>query len=54
MLQAAEAIDLDKSGMFTKVPGCYITSLYYTGFSLMMMKRYAQLPRPGARRFPVV
>ena len=38
-LKATDAIDLDKSGMFTKVTVCYITTLYYTGFSLMMQKR---------------
>jgi translation initiation factor 3 subunit L len=38
-LKAVEPIDMDKSGMFTKVPGCYITTLYYTGFGQMMMKR---------------
>jgi TolA-binding protein len=35
-VQAADSVN---SGMFTKVPGCYITTLYYTGFSLMMSKR---------------
>mmetsp|Transcript_15454 Transcript_15454/g.21320 ORF Transcript_15454/g.21320 Transcript_15454/m.21320 type:complete len:522 (-) Transcript_15454:322-1887(-) len=44
-LKASSPIDLDKSGMFTKVPGCYITSLYYTGFSLMVMKRYVDAVR---------
>lgn len=44
-LKATDAIDLDKSGMFTKVTGCYITTLYYTGFSLMMQKRYVDAVR---------
>lgn len=44
-VKAVEHIDLDKLGMFTKVPGCYITTLYYTGFALMMQKRYCDANR---------
>jgi hypothetical protein len=43
-LKAVEPIDMEKSGMFTKVPNCYITTLYYTGFGQMMMKRYPRFP----------
>jgi len=44
-LLTLEAADSVNSGMFTKVPGCYITTLYYTGFSLMMSKRYVDAVR---------
>jgi translation initiation factor 3 subunit L len=44
-VKAVEPIDLDKSGMFTKVPGCYITTLYYIGFALMMQSRYCDANR---------
>jgi translation initiation factor 3 subunit L len=44
-LKAVEPIDMEKSGMFTKVPNCYITTLYYTGFGQMMMKRHVEACR---------
>mmetsp|Transcript_32450 Transcript_32450/g.39280 ORF Transcript_32450/g.39280 Transcript_32450/m.39280 type:complete len:525 (-) Transcript_32450:495-2069(-) len=39
-LKAIDPIDLDKPGMFTKTSGCYITTLYYVGFSYLQLRRY--------------
>lgn len=44
-LAALDAIDLDKPGMFTKVPHAYISKSYYVGFSYFMSKRYTDATR---------
>lgn len=39
-LKAIDSIDLDKPGLFTKVTPCYISTMYYVGFSYLMTHRY--------------
>ncbi|XP_064619382.1 eukaryotic translation initiation factor 3 subunit L-like [Lineus longissimus] len=39
-LKALENIDFNKKNMYSRVPGCQITTYYYVGFAYMMMRRY--------------
>ncbi len=44
-LRALDAIDLDKQGLFTKVSGAHVTTLYYVGFAYLMARRYTDAIR---------
>ena len=44
-LRALDRVDLDRPGLFTKVPGCHITTLYYVSFSYLSMRRYTDAIR---------
>ena len=44
-LGALDAIDLDQPGLFTKVPGAHVTTLYYVGFAYLMARRYTDAIR---------
>ncbi|XP_067950431.1 eukaryotic translation initiation factor 3 subunit L-like [Watersipora subatra] len=39
-LKVLESIDLNKKTLYSRVPGCQITTYYYVGFVYMMMRRY--------------
>ncbi|XP_074647288.1 eukaryotic translation initiation factor 3 subunit L-like [Tubulanus polymorphus] len=39
-LKVLENIDFNKKNMYSRVPGCQITTYYYVGFAYMMMRRY--------------
>merc|ERR1712110_891795 len=38
-------IELNKKSLYSRVPGCQITTYYYVGFAYMMMRRYADAIR---------
>ena len=40
-----ENIELNKKSLYSRVPGCQITTYYYVGFAYMMMRRYADAIR---------
>jgi translation initiation factor 3 subunit L len=44
-LRALDPIDLDKPGLFTKVSGAHVTTLYYVGFAYLMARRYTDAIR---------
>lgn len=44
-LRAIDPVALDKPGMFTKVPGSHVNTLYYVGFCYLMMRRYTDAIR---------
>jgi len=39
-LKVLESIDFNKKNLYSRVPGCQITTYYYVGFVYMMMRRY--------------
>ena len=39
-LRVMEHIELDKKGLYSRVPACQVTVFYYVSFSYMMMGRY--------------
>merc|ERR1719422_1656206 len=39
-LKVLENIDFNKKSLYSRVPGCQITTLYYVGFAYLMMRRY--------------
>ena len=43
--QVLENIELNKKSLYSRVPGCQITTYYYVGFAYMMMRRYADAIR---------
>ncbi|XP_040564663.1 eukaryotic translation initiation factor 3 subunit L [Lepeophtheirus salmonis] len=44
-IKVLENIDLNQSNLYSRVPGCQITTFYYVGFAYMMMRRYADAIR---------
>jgi translation initiation factor 3 subunit L len=44
-LRALDPIDLDRPGLFTKVAGAHVTTLYYVGFAYLMARRYTDAIR---------
>lgn len=44
-LRSIEAIDVQKEGLYAKVPGANVTTLYYVGFCYLMMQRYTDAIR---------
>lgn len=44
-LRALDAVELDKPGLFTKVPGAHVTTLYYVGFAYLSSRRYTDAIR---------
>ena len=44
-LAKLDALDLDKPGLFTKVAGAHVTTLYYVGFAYLMSRRYTDAIR---------
>ena len=44
-LKALDHIDLDRDGLFKKIPGAYITTSYHVGFSYFMLGRYTDAIR---------
>merc|ERR1712013_712612 len=41
-IKVLENIELNKKSLYSRVPGCQITTYYYVGFAYMMMRRVAQ------------
>ncbi|GBG84560.1 hypothetical protein CBR_g38842 [Chara braunii] len=41
-LRCLSPIDINQQGVFTRVIGCHITTMYYYGFANMMMRRYVE------------
>jgi len=39
-LRSFENVELNKKGLYSRVPKCQITIFYYVGFAYMMMRRY--------------
>ena len=39
-LRVLENVELNKKGLYSRVPKCQITIYYYVGFCYMMMRRY--------------
>ncbi|XP_078692228.1 eukaryotic translation initiation factor 3 subunit L-like [Branchiostoma floridae x Branchiostoma belcheri] len=39
-IRVLENIDLNKQGLYSRVPSCQISMYYYVGFAYMMMRRY--------------
>jgi len=44
-IKVLENIELNKKSLYSRVPGCQITTYYYVGFAYMMMRRYADAIR---------
>jgi len=44
-IKVLENIELNKKSLYSRVPGCQITTYYYVGFAYMMMRRYADALR---------
>jgi len=44
-VKVLENIELNKKSMYSRVPGCQITTYYYVGFAYLMMRRYADAIR---------
>jgi len=44
-IKVLENIELNKKELYSRVPGCQITTYYYVGFAYMMMRRYADAIR---------
>eukprot|EP00038_Savillea_parva_P006310 m.162909 g.162909 ORF g.162909 m.162909 type:complete len:517 (+) comp12244_c0_seq1:184-1734(+) len=44
-LRVMEHIELDKKGLYSRVPACQVTVFYYVSFSYMMMGRYKDAVR---------
>lgn len=44
-LQAIDPLDLNRNGLFARVPGANATTLYYAGFSYLMLQRYTDAIR---------
>jgi translation initiation factor 3 subunit L len=38
-LKVLEPLDISRPGVFTKVSGCHITTMYYAGFAYLMIRR---------------
>merc|ERR1711878_232192 len=44
-IKVLENIELNKKSLYSRVPGCQITTYYYVGFAYMMMRRYSDAIR---------
>jgi translation initiation factor 3 subunit L len=44
-LDALDAVDLDRDGLFTKIPGAYVATSYHVGFAYFMLGRYTDAIR---------
>merc|ERR1712025_1089009 len=44
-IKVLENIELNKKSLYSRVPGCQITTYYYVGFAYMMMRRYTDAIR---------
>lgn len=44
-LAALDAVDLDKDGLFKKIPGAYVATSYHVGFAYFMLGRYTDAIR---------
>merc|ERR1712241_1059898 len=44
-IKVLENIEMGKKELYSRVPGCQITTYYYVGFAYMMMRRYADAIR---------
>lgn len=41
-LKTLEPVDLNHRTSFSRIPSCHVTTYYYMGFSLLMMRRYSE------------
>merc|ERR1719187_2056980 len=44
-IKVLENVKLNKKSLYSRVPGCQITTYYYVGFAYMMMRRYTDAIR---------
>lgn len=44
-LRALDPVELDKPGLFTRVPGAHVTTLYYVGFAYLSSRRHTDAIR---------
>ena len=41
-IKILDSMDLERKGQFTRVNVCYVSTHYYLGFALLLMRQYVQ------------